>query len=287
MKLLPFLTIILFLTSCENEPKMPPKEITAISNKPFAKYSNLQNEYLNFSSVDAINKIVAIENEYFVDFEKNASKYYGTVWRQNAEQKIIKDSLTQYQDYLNKLGEIQPDSLHCTLYAYEGLKAGLDDDQLKELENIHRRIWQSREIAGWSIGYILVKYFNWSAYLFINPNSQEYQHCLKSYRKNKTYPVWKQPNIPLKELYLIGEQDSLINHLLMQNEFSWGFSEQGIHTWITRFNILKECNWLGKPSKNYQAYDSEKPLFLKTEFSKYLDYDSHVIFFPKKLNKNE
>ena len=55
-----------------------------------------------------------------------------------------------------QLNGVTPDSLHCTLYAYEGFKAGLTTAQLSELEQIHRTIWKSREIAGWSIGYEIV-----------------------------------------------------------------------------------------------------------------------------------
>lgn len=250
--------------------------------KDFSKCSDCKNDYTNFNSCEAINKIVDIENEHLIDFNQGISKYYGTVWRERAEYKVVKGDSTLYERYLTELDDSinKPDSLHCTIYAYKGLKAGLNSDQLHRLEKLHKKIWKSREIAGWSIGYILVKYFNWKAYLIIHPNSKEYKHCSRSYHKNKTYPVWKQPNIPLENLYTIGKDDSLINNLLKKQEFGWGFSEQGIHTWITRYDELKECNWLGAPSIKYQESAYEKPLFITTKFKDYFDYNSHVVIFP-------
>lgn len=187
----------------------------SVSKKDSIPYSHSENEYINFNSVKAINKIAAIENEYFNNFKDSISRYYGTVWRQQAENTWAKNS-TQYQEYLNLIPKSikKPDSMHCTIYAYKGLKAGLDSLQLKKLEQLYKSIWKSREVAGWSIGYLLVKHFNWQAHLIINPQSNEYNQCLKSFKKDKTYPVWKQPNIPLENLYIQGKQDSLINKLL-------------------------------------------------------------------------
>lgn len=279
MRLILFLSICLIF-ACSHEPRKE-KTPSIVEEKIFTKYSNQSNEYTNFNSVNAINKIADIENEYFKDIKNSVSKYYGTVWREQAETKIVANNFSQYQAYLNTLNE-KPDSLHCTLYAYEGLKAGLTKEQLEELESKHQAIWKSREIAGWSIGYLLVKDYDWQAYLILNKQSSEYNHCLKSYQKDKTYPVWKQPNIPLEAVYVIGEQDSLISNLLNQHEFGWGFSEQGIHTWITRYNELKECNWLGSPSLQYQDSEFDKPLFISTNFKNYFDYNSHVVIFPRK-----
>jgi hypothetical protein len=282
MKLLLSILIITLLFSCKNESD---KDIEITSNLEeviYTRYSTAQNEYSNFNSVNAINKIAEIENEYFESVEKGISRYYGTVWREQAERIMINDSISQYQDYLNQLKTGKADSLHCTLYAYEGLKAGLTKTQLIQLEKLHKEIWKSREIAGWSIGFLLVKYFDWKAYLLLHPDSNEYENCIKSFERNKSYAVWKQPNIPLEEIFIVGEEDTLINNLLMKHEFGWGFSEQGIHTWITRHNKLKECNWLGTPSKKYATSKYEKPLFLTTGFKNYFDYNSHVIVVPRK-----
>ena len=52
-------------------------------------------------------------------------------------------------------------------------------------------------------------------------------------------------------MYILDKDDEKINELLSQNEFGWGFSNQGIHNWITRFTTLKECMWDGAPCKKY------------------------------------
>jgi len=247
--------------------------------KDFARCSTCTTNSTNFNSCQAINKIVDIENEHLIDFNTGTSNYYGTLWREYAESTLLETGITQYQSYLNEIDN-KPDSLHCTIYAYEGLKAGLNEEQLDKLEKIHKKIWKTRERAGWSVGYILVKYFGWKAYLIIDPSSKEYDHCLRSYKKSKSYPVWKQPNILLEAFYVIGKHDASINELLAQQEFGWGFSEQGIHTWVTRYQELKECNWFGAPSIKYQQSPSNKPMFISTKFKDYVDYNSHVIVFP-------
>lgn len=279
-----FLFFIGIFCACDQQTSAKKEVLPSKEKKIFTAYSSGQNEYVNFNAPLAINKIADIENEYFNAIEDGFSKYYGTVWREQAETISNSEGVLQFQDYLHNLDATigQPDSLHCTLYAYEGLKAGLQEDQLIRLQQLHEEQWKSREIAGWSIGYLLVKYFDWEAYLFIDSSSVEFDHCIRSFKRDKTYPVWRQPNIPLKEVFILEQQDTLINDLLSQHEFGWGFSEQGIHTWITRYQDLKECNWLGAPSKKYQDSALDKPLFITTPFSQYFDYASHVIVFPKK-----
>lgn len=247
-------------------------------------FSKLKNEYIGFNSPKAINKIAAIENEYFSSLEQNGvSKYYGTVWRQEAEKVEVKEA-TLFDEYLKQLNK-KADSMHCTIYAVKALRAGLLEKDVKKVDSIHKKIWKKREYAGWSVGYILVKYFNWKAYLVLDEESKEYNHCLKSFNKDKTYPVWKQPNIPLENYYIRGKNNKTIDSLLMSNEFSWGFSEQGIHTWVTRFNKLKECYWAGAPSKETIINNDKKPLFITTNFLNYIDYNSHIIIFPPKKSK--
>jgi hypothetical protein len=278
--------------SCHPKTNENEKTKTKETNKIHTAYSTAKNEYLNFNSVAAINKVAAIENEYFRDRKHGVSKYYGTQWREMSENIVLDSNISQYDDYLNRLSRAtgaqansqKPDSLHCTLYAFEALKAGLNADQLTKLDSLHKTIWKEREIAGWSIGYLLVKHFGWEAYLMISTYSNEYDQCLKHYVKHKSYPVWKQPDIPLKKMFTIGEEDSLINSLLVQNEFSWGFSYQGYHTWITRYTELKECIWSGAPSARYDDFGYDNPLFVATNFYDYYDYNSHVIVVPPKLN---
>ena len=170
--------------------------------------------------------------------------------------------------------------MHCTIYAIASLKAGLGKDFTK-LEKEHKQIWKDREYAGWSVAYILTKHFNWNAYLIISKKSSEYKQCIKNYKKDKKYHVWKQPNIPIKKMFDFDNEKQKIDSLLSLNEYGWGFSEQGWHTWITRFNALKECNWAGAPSKKYNV-NGEKPLFLATKFTNFYDYNSHVVVFPPK-----
>ena len=155
------------------------------------------------------------------------------------------------------------------------------DSNFTQLDKYHKQIWKDREYAGWSVGYILVKYFNWSAYAFVAKHSVEYDRCMKNYRNHKKYYVWKQPDIPLTGIYDVNQDKAPIDSLLAQHEFGWGFSNQGIHTWITRYKDLKECNWVGAPSIKYDEY-GYNVLFKKTYFLNFTDYASHVIIFPPK-----
>ena len=90
--------------------------------------------------------------------------------------------------------------------------------------------------------------------------------------------MWKQPNIPIEKVLDFDEEQIQIDSLLNQNEFGWGFSYQGWHTWLTRFNKLKECNWAGSPFHQY----SNMPLFYETKFTHYYAYNSHIVVFPPK-----
>lgn len=246
----------------------------------YTEYSQLDNLYEGFHSPNAINQIADIENTHFRQYKDRVSPYYGTEWRTYMEGDFALDSVTNsYQLYLNRLGQ-QADSMHCTIYAVKALEAGMGSARFAELEASHQRIWGSREHAGWSIGHLLVKEWGWKAYLILDSTSNEFDHASCSFRRHQSYPVWRQPDIPLEQRLILGKDDSTIATLLNQHEFGWGFSEQGIHTWITRFDVLKECNWLGAPNKAF-AFNA-LPLFLKTPFLEYRDYASHVVIFPPK-----
>ena len=246
----------------------------------YTAYSNLPNEYVGFNSPKAINEIAEMENAYFRNYNSGISKWYGTVWRESVEtDTFTNDEQDLFQTYSNHLA-CKADSMHCTIYAVKALSAGLPEESFAQLEQSHKRIWGNREHAGWSIGYLLVKELNWQAYLVMDPESVEYDQCLRAFRRSGKYPVWRQPDIPLEAVYIRGEQDEQIDSLLSQNEFGWGFSHQGIHTWITRFNELKECNWLGAPCAQYEYYDM--PLFNSIPFIEYWSYQSHVLIFPPK-----
>ena len=280
---LPYILIFLLLpeaacqsptatASMEKEPGIQPD--TTI----YTQYSDRINTYHNFDSPRAINHIADIENKHFRSYESGISPYYGTIWREYQESDST--SPNGYQAYVEELGG-KGDSMHCTIYAVRALQAGLGEG-FEKLQKSHRRIWGKREHAGWSIGYLLVKEWNWKAYLIIDPHSQELDHCRKAFERKKSYPVWRQPDIPLEAMYILGEDNSSIQGLLNQHEFGWGFSHQGIHTWFTRFDELKECIWVGAPSAKYAI--SHLPLFRTTPFSDYHDYASHVVIFPPKFD---
>lgn len=248
--------------------------------KVFTLYSQLENKYSGFNSVTAHNKIAEIENSYFRDYYHDLSKYYGTLWGENTLYCDDSTGVTifdKYKSEIKKRGQ-KADSSHCTIYAIWALEAGFGDD----FENIvakHKAKWGKREFAGWSIGYILTTYYKWKAYLFISEFSDEYNRCVKNFNSSKTYYVWKQPSIKIENMYIFGKNDSLMLDLLNKNEFGWGFSYQGIHTWITRFYEIKECIWSGAPSKDFGS----SLLFATHSFSNLGGYNSHIVVFPPTL----
>jgi len=269
------------------EPFFNTTQIGEDSFKLYTKPSLLENTCIGFHAPKAINKLADIENEYFNSYKDSYSKYYGTVWKETAEYNLwgseSDTSINMFTHYLEQLKDEKPDSMHCTIYAIEALKAGFGSDFLR-LDHEHKKIWKQREYAGWSIAYLLTRDFGWTAYLFLDKDSKEYDRCIKNFKEDGKYHVWKQPNIPIKEVFDMEEDQQNINELLENHEFGWGFSEQGWHTWVTRFNVLKECYWAGSPSAKY---GENKPLFLKTNFIDYHDYSSHIIVVPpKKKNSN-
>ncbi|MEN8121227.1 MAG: hypothetical protein ABFS35_12810 [Bacteroidota bacterium] len=247
------------------------------------KYSNLKNKYIGFDSPRAINAIAAIENEYFSNYHKGISKYYGSVWAGSAYKEVEDGMGTwEWDNYKKELDSlnIKPEMFHCMVYTMKALKAGMGEN-FPKLQNFHREIYNKTNYAGWSMAHILTKHFGWKAYLFIRSYSEEYNRCIKNFNNSKTYDVWRQPDIKLESIFILEQNDDKINELLDQHEFGWGFSYQGIHNWITRFDILKECMWDGAPCAKYNANHSQY-LFRETKFTDFKDYDSHVIVFPPK-----
>lgn len=267
---------LLCLLGAKCSPKEAPKENAKLKPKPpFAQISSGPNEALNFDAPAAINAVVEIENPYFAHYDDSLSPYYGTVWREQLEQGS--NGRLWFDRYRKRLSQ-KPDSMHCTIYAVKALKAGMGEDFVR-LQQAHQQIWGNREHAGWSIGYLLVRDWGWKAYHILDSTSTEFAQCQRAFRRNQKYPVWRQPDIPLEAQYIRGKDDSLIVSLLKQHEFGWGFSDQGYHTWITRREVLKECNWLGAPGREME-FGSNLPLFLKRPFMKYFDYHSHVVILP-------
>lgn len=291
MKSISILILCILCYSYKEEVKSPQqieKQVQSEAKKPkaYTPYSKTENEAIGFNSPKAINKLADIENEYFQHYQDSFSRYYGTTWRETAElnpsQLEYKNEFEEYTSSFDTLN-IKPKAMHCTHYGMEALKAGLDSSY-KKFDLEHTKIWKKREFAGWSVAYVLTQHFNWKAYLIISKDSEEYERCVKNYQNDKTYHVWKQPNIPLNGIFDFDKEKHEIDSLLSLNEFGWGFSEQGWHTWVTRFTTLKECNWAGAPGKRFaQSYSS--PLFLKTKFTEYIDYASHVVVFPPKKSE--
>ena len=131
-------------------------------------YSTQPNTYNQFNSVMAINRLADINNSYFNDKLNGHSHYYGTEWREA----IGEETYTAYAKAILANGK-EPDSMHCTIYAVEGLMAGLPEGIKGQLMTAHRRQYGAREYAGWSLGYLLVRHFDWSAYLIIDKHAAE------------------------------------------------------------------------------------------------------------------
>ena len=98
------------------------------------------------------------------------------------------------------------------------------------------------------------------------------------------------PNIRIERYFTRGKDDRAIEDLLRKNRFGWGFSQGGIHTWITSGRDLKECHFDAGPSKNYEIPTAHslfsttglrsEPLFETTRFVAFDDYPVHLVVFP-------
>ena len=172
--------------------------------------------------------------------------------------------------------------MDCTTYCAKLLKAGMRSEDYSKLVKYHSEIWEGLGFAGWSVGHLLVDRFGWKAYAFIEKDAEDYHHYLSHFKVRKEYPVWKQPNIKIEEYFVLGEDDAKVEELLSKHKFSWGFSEDGVHTWITNFTDLKECHWDGPPAEKYNPNNSFPLLFETTRFIEFEDYDVHLVVFPTK-----
>lgn len=284
-----FLLLFCLLFACREEEQTPNNGSLPVADTAvFTAYSQGPNLYEGFDAPRAINALASMENRYFRQYEEGISPWYGTEWRSGAEMDSTggQSAWARFAEASLAAGE-RPDSMHCTIYAVRALEAGMGTAFI-DLEAEHQKIYGSHEHAGWSIGNILVRKFGWEAYLLIDSNSREFRNVTTAFAKHKSYPVWRQPDIPLKALFVRGQNDSTFYELLRQNEFGWGFSHQGIHTWITRFDQLKECNWLGAPCREFAADPEfmQADLFKVTPFQDYYDYASHVVVFPPKIRED-
>lgn len=151
------------------------------------------------------------------------SRYYGTQWYYSEGLGTEpSNSITVFERYALEKKDTKLDSMHCTIYAVKALESGFGEE-FEQIKKHHNNIWSDREYAGWSVAYILTKHYNWKGYLFISKNSNEYDICLKNYKKDKKYHVWKQPNIPIEKVFDVDDDKDKIEDLLSLNEFGWGF----------------------------------------------------------------
>jgi len=206
-----------------------------------------------FNSEAAIKESNDIVNKHWETYKDSISRYYGGFWLDNyAKHQYIGNisSLDDYQQELKK-NNIESIRMDCTIYCARLLKAGMGAEEYSKLIEYHGDIWNSKGLAGWSVGYLLVDRFGWKAYAFIEPNADYHSHYISHFKDNQEYPVWNQPNIKIEEYYVLGRNDDKIENLLKKYDFSWGLSQDGIHTWITHYSDLLECHWDGVPAAKY------------------------------------
>jgi len=244
---------------------------------------NTREIYYGFDSSEAIVRSDELVKEYLTGYFWNVSRLVGRVWLDYSEE-ISMSEKTIYEEYLNELEKdsLQMRRMDCTIYAEDCLKAGFGEDDFRRLKNLHNEIYPGKGFAGWSVSYLLTGNFGWKSYAFIKPGAKDYHHYLNHFKNNKEYPVRRQPDTKIEKFYFLGEDNEEIEQLLSENEFGWGFSEDGIHTWITNYTDLKECHWDGPPAEKYDP-DNSFPLLLETtRFIEFYDYGVHLVVFPRK-----
>lgn len=236
-----------------------------------------------FSSRNAIEKMIEMNEEYANDYISSISRFYGSVWRKHASGISVGDS-TVWDRYTARLANQnrKPKKMDCTIYCVECLKAGVNQTSWRRMLDIHQQYWPNKGFAGWSAGYILTHYFGWDAILVMWENAPEKNYYLNHYRAHGEFPVYRQPDIPIDSVFIMPRDNQKITEYLRKRPFGWGFSNQGIHTWITNFNTLRECRWEGAPCGAWDAYGI--PLFRDHPFLHYYDYPVHVVIFPPAEN---
>ena len=161
------IVFVLLLLSCETDIYkqniITKGDIFIQKDSIYTKYSNKTNTYKGFNSVKAINAIAKIENKYFNNYHKGGSKHYGTAWYESML--MDTDSTgqpTKWNKYLKEMHarNTKPDSFHCTIYGIKALQAGFGDE-FDRLQQLHKKHYGNHEHAGWSIAYLLTRYYNW------------------------------------------------------------------------------------------------------------------------------
>jgi len=237
-------------------------------------------------------KVRELERSYAVSYKSGVCPYYGRWWANHyaRKQKVVGSEETVWQRYVAELARQRerPRRLDCTLYAQEVLQAGMSPADYATLLAHHRRIWGPRGFAGWSVAHVLTEQLGWKAYAVISPRARYHHYYVKHFRRHKVYPVWRQPSIRIEEHYVLGRHDRQIEALLRRGRFAWGFSDGGIHTWITSGVELKECHWDSGPSLRFEiprthALDAglkREPFFETTRFVEFTDYGAHLVVLP-------
>ena len=236
-----------------------------------------------FDSAKSNSRIATIERTFFTNYEGGVSPWYGRVWRDEFAKKhqFQNTEMTVWQHFQQTLAahDMTPQRLDCTLYANEILKAGMSKNDYRRLWAEHRKIWGPSGLSGWSVGHLLTEKFGWRAVAVIHTDALDYGYYMSFFQKKHEYPVWRQPNIEIEKYFISGRDDDEIETLLSQQAFGWGFSEGGIHTWITSGTDLKECHFDSGPMKQYDTSNPYK-LLETTRFIEYRDYNVHLIVFP-------
>ncbi len=237
---------------------------------------------IGFNSKSAIDFSNQIIKEHWKNYNESVSRFYGRVWLDNYAKHQFLGEKSFYDDYLQELSNrnMQKIRMDCTIYCAKVLKAGMGTDEYSKLVKYHNEIWPGDGFAGWSVGHLLVDKFGWKAYAFIEPGAGYYHHYFSHFKDKREYPVWRQPNIKIEAYYSLGQDNAEIEELLSKYKFSWGFSQDGIHTWITSYTDLLECRWDGPPAARYNSDEWLPDLFITTRFIRYKDYDVHIIVVP-------
>jgi hypothetical protein len=253
---------------------------------------------VSFDHRGARKKMIAFDRAYRADYARGVGRYYGRLWASSyaRRQRSADGAQTIWQRYMGELRKrgVKPRRIDCTLYAQAVLEAGMPARSYRELWRGHRAIWKARGFAGWSVAHLLTTHHGWRAYAFIRRGAPHYHYYMHHFIKRQEYPVWKQPNIKIERHFTLGRDDRAVEALLKQHRFGWGFSDGGIHTWITSGRDLKECHYDSGPSKRYEIpqghslyrvglQGAREPLFKTTRFVAFRDYRVHLVVFPPAL----
>jgi hypothetical protein len=226
-----------------------------------------------------------IERDYAKHYEKSASRYFGRRWARFAKTQRKKGAeQTVWQRYLQALGKRKkrPQRIDCTLYAEQAMKAGLSARDFRRMWRLHRKTWGPRGLAGWRVGYLLVRYFGWTAYAVIRPDARYYYGYLEGFRRGY-YRVWRQPNSPIARYFIVGKHDRAIEALMRRTRFAWGFSDGGIHTWVISRGNIRENIWDAAPGKQFELPSgplTPYPMYKSTALARYRDYGAHLLVVP-------